>query len=58
MSKFKIEAKIVLTAEKIIEADSEEDAMEMALAINVDEWTDYVVAEHIEDLEVMPCRKR
>lgn len=53
MKKFQITGTVQLTVERIVEAESAEDACEVAEGMNADEWLDYVVNEYIEDLDVV-----
>lgn len=51
MPKFKMQAKLELTCQRIIEADSEEDAYQHADTMTADEWMTMGAArEQIEDV--------
>jgi hypothetical protein len=48
---YQIQAKLILDVTRYIEADTEDEAMEIALNMGGDEWMDYVVGELIEDVD-------
>lgn len=58
MKKFLVTATIELKVERTIEAEDEHEAMEIAEGMNADEWTDYVVSESVQDVDVYRMKRK